>query len=76
MRNLEKETYSRLIAVQNNAIGTNYIKSKIDNMQKNSKGKLSDDKNETINLLIYSKLAQKKYESWHDWLGKVILWKY
>ncbi len=31
--NLKRETESLLIAAQNNAIRTNYIKAKIDNMQ-------------------------------------------
>ena len=36
-RKLKKETESLLIAVQNHVIRTNYVKSKIDNVQKNSK---------------------------------------
>ena len=35
--NLKKETESLLIAAENNAITTNYIKAKIDNTQQNNK---------------------------------------
>ena len=38
--NLKKETVSLLIAVQNNAIRTSNIKTKIDNTQQNSKRRL------------------------------------
>ena len=42
-------------------IWTNYVKVKIDKMQQNSKCKLRDDRDETINHIIseYRKLAQK-----------------
>ena len=35
--NLNRETESLLIAVQNNAIRTNYVKARIDKMQQNSR---------------------------------------
>ena len=36
------------------------------------------DRDETINLLVseYRKLAQKKYKTRYDWMGKVIDWKW
>ena len=63
--NLKRETESLLIAAQNNAIRTNYIKVKINNAQQNSKCRLCDDKDETINPIVseWSKLAQKEYKT-------------
>ena len=68
---------SLLIAVKNNAIRTNHIKARIDKTQQNSKCRLSDDRDETINLVISecSKLAQKEYKTRHDWVSKVIHWE-
>ena len=72
----KKETESLLIAAQNNAIRTNYIKAKIDNAQQNSKCRLSGDKNETINQIREcSKLAEKEYKSRYDRVRKVIRWE-
>ena len=53
---LQRENESFLIAAQNNAIRTNYIKAKIDNAQQISKCRLCGDRDETINYII-SKLA-------------------
>ena len=60
--NLKRETKSLLIAAQNNTIRINYIKAKMDNMPQNSKCRLFDDRDETINHTISecSKLAQKE----------------
>ena len=51
------------MAAQDNAMRTNHIKVKIDNMQQNRKYRLCGDKDETINHIISecSKLAQKGY---------------
>ena len=70
-KNLVKETESLLIAAQNNAIRTNYIKAKIDNRQKNNKCKLWADKDGMFNHIVSesSKLTQKEYKSRHDWVG-------
>ena len=70
----QKETESLLIAAQNNAIRTNFIKARIDKTLQNSKCRLCDDRNETIHHIKNecSKLAQKKYKTWHDWARKVI----
>ena len=71
--NLKRETISLLITEQN-VMRTNYIKAKIDDMQNNSKGRLCEKSDETVNHLIseYSNLAQKEYKNRHDWVGKVI----
>ena len=44
---------------QNNAIGTNSIKAKIDKAQRNSKCRLYGDKDETINHIV-SKTSVKE----------------
>ena len=54
---LKGETESRLIVAPNNAIRTNYVKARIDKMQQNSRCRLCDDRDETINHISeYSKL--------------------
>ena len=50
--NLKKEKDSLLIAAQNNAIRTNYIKVKTDYTQKNSKYRLCGDRDKTIRHII------------------------
>ena len=72
--NLKRETGSLLIAARDRAIRTNHIKARIDKMQQNSKCRLCGDRDEAINHIISecSKLAQKEYKVWHDWVGKVI----
>ena len=68
---------SLLIAAQNNAVRTNYLKARIDKTQQNSKCKLCDDRDETINHIVSkgSKLVQKEYKTRYDWVGKVIPWE-
>ena len=70
-------TESLLIAAQNSAVRTNYVKAKIDNVQQNSKFRLCGDRDETINHMISecSKLVQKEYKTRHDCVGKVIYWE-
>ena len=76
-RNLKRETESLLIAAQNNAIRTNYIKARIDKMQQKSRCKLCVEREEMINHIISkcSKLGQKEYKTRHNWMGKVIHWE-
>ena len=75
--NLKKVTESILIAAHNNAIRINHIKARIDKTQQNSKCRLWGDRDETFNSIIgeCSKLAQKEFKNWHDWVGKVIHWE-
>ena len=74
--NFKRETESRLMAVQNSAIRTNHIKARTDKTQQNSKCRLCDDRNETINHIISlcGKLAQKECKPRLDWVGKLIHW--
>ena len=71
-RNFSRETVSLLIAAQNNAIRTNYVKAKIDKTRQNSKYRLCGNGDECINHLVSEcrKLAQNQYKTRHDWAGK------
>ena len=73
---LKRETESLLIAAQNSAIRTNFVKAKIDETQQNNKCRLCSDREETINSIISecSKLAQKEYKFRRDWVGLLIHW--
>ena len=75
--NFKRETESPLIAAQNNAVRTNHIKARIYKTQQNSKCRLCNDRDETINHIISecSKIAQKEYKTRHDRVGKVIHWE-
>ena len=70
----KKEIESRLIAIQNNAICSNYIKGRIDKTQQNSRYRLCGNRDLIINDITSecSKLTQRNYQSRHDWAGKVI----
>ena len=46
---MKRETESLLVATQNNAIRTNYVKTKIDNSKQDSKCKFCGDEDEMIN---------------------------
>ena len=72
--NLKRETECILIVAQINAIGTNYAKAKIDKTQQNSKCRLCDDRDETINHIMSksSKLEQNESETRHDWMVRLI----
>ena len=74
---LKRETESLIIAAQNNAIRTLYIKANIDKTQQYSKCRLCGDRDETVNHVLKecSKLAQRKYKTRHNWVGKVIHWE-
>ena len=76
-RNFKRETKSLLMAAQNCAITTNYIKERIDKMQQNCKCRLCGDRDKTINHIISesSKLTHKKYKARQDLVGKVIHWE-
>ena len=73
-RNLKRESEYLLIAAQNNAIRANHIKSRIDITQKNSKCRLCGNRHKTLNHIRskWRKLAEKKYNTRHDWVGKMI----
>ena len=72
--NLKRETESILIAAQNNAILTNYIKSRIYKTQENSRCRLYDDRDKIIIQILSecSKLVLKEYKTRQNLMGKVI----
>ena len=74
--NFKRETESLLKAAQNCVIRTSHIKTRVDKTQQNTKCRLCDDRDKTINHIINecSKLTQKEYKARHDWVGKVIHW--
>ena len=65
---LKRETESLLLATQNNAIRTNYVKVKIDKIQQISKCRSCGERDLTIHhrIIEFSKLAQKEYKTKHD----------
>ena len=73
--NFKRETESLLIEVRNNAIRTNCIKCKIDNMHQNYEYRSCGGRDRTVNYMISkcSRLAQKEYMTRHNWVGKMIL---
>ena len=62
------------MSAQNNAIRTNHIKARIDKTKHNNKCRLCGNNDEMINYFISecSDLAQKKYKTRHEWVGKEI----
>ena len=75
-RGYERETFREklLIAAQNNAIRTDFIKARIDMTQQNSRCWYCSAGNKRINHKISecSKLTHNEYKTRHDWMGKVI----
>ena len=59
------------MVAQNNAIWINYIKAKLDKTQQNSKCRLCDERDETINKRM-QQTSSKKYKTRHDWVEKMI----
>ena len=75
--NFKRVIESLLMAARNSAIRTNHIKPRINKTQPNSKCRLCGNRDETINHIVSecSKLAQKVYNTRHDWMGKVNPWE-
>ena len=61
--NFKREAESLLIAAQNNDIGTNHIKTRIDKTQQNSKCRLCGERDETINHVI-SERSKRAQNGW------------
>ena len=72
-----REKNDFLIAAQNKVIRTNDVKARIDKTQQNSRCRLCGDRDETINLIISecSRLVQRVFWNWHDWMGKGVHWE-
>ena len=74
---LKRETETLIMAAQEQAIRTNLIKAKIDKTQQESKCRMCDQADESINHILSecSKMAQKEYKRRHDWVGKKVHWE-
>ena len=66
--NLKRDIESLWIIQQIYAIGTKYMKTKIDKLHHNSKCRLYEDKDEMIIPIIKecNKLVQKNYKTWWE----------
>ena len=73
---LKRETEALIIAAQDQAIRTNYIKTMIDKSQNDPKCRICKQSNETISHIVSScsKLAQKEYKRRHDNVATAIHW--
>ena len=74
---LKRETESLIVAAQNQSIGTNLVKAKIDKSRGDSLCRMCRKVDESIDHIVSgcSKLAQKEYKRRHDNLGKIVHWK-
>ena len=73
---LKRETKSLIIAAQDQAIRTNYVKATIDKSQDDLKCRMCKQNNETISHIVSGcpKLAQKEYKKRHDNVARAIHW--
>ena len=76
-KSLKRTTEGLIMAAQEQAIGTNHTKAKIDKTQENSKCRMCGKAEERVNHVLSecSKLAQKEYKRRHDWFGTKIQWE-
>ena len=74
---LKRETESFIVAAQNQSIGTNLVKAKMDKSQGDSLCRVCRKVVESIDHIVSgcSKLAQKECKRMHDNLGKIVHWK-
>ena len=68
-RNLNRKSDSLLITTQNNAIRTNYVKSKINKTQQNGKCRIWGEKTHNKRM---QQVRRKGELERHGWVGKVI----
>ena len=73
---LKRKTESLLIAAQNQALGTNYRKAKIERSRESAKCQMCKKKDETTTYLVSkcSELAQKEYKRRHDKVATAVHW--
>ena len=66
-----------IFVAQEQAIRTNLIKKKIDKSQEQTKCRMCNRTDETINHIVSEcpKLAQREYKRRHDWVGRRIHWE-
>ena len=75
-QDLKKETEGLIIAAQDQALRTNYIKFRIDKTATSPMCRLCHNKNETIDHVLSGcpKLSQAEYKSRHDNVAAAIHW--
>ena len=75
-QNLKKETEGLIVAAQDQALRTNYVKKMIDKTDVNPTCRLCYKRNETIDHIISGceKLAQNEYKKRHDKVAAIIHW--
>ena len=74
---LKKETEGMIMAAQDQALRTRYIRKEIDKEDISSKCRLCDEREETIAHIVSEckMLAQKQYKLWrHDRVARIIHW--
>ena len=71
---LKRETEALIIAAQDQAIRTNYIKTMVDKSQNGLKCRICKQSNETISHIVSScsKVEQKEYKRRHDNVARAI----
>ena len=73
---LKRETEALIVAAQDQAIRTNYVKASIDKSQADPKCRIYKQGNETISHIISAcpKLAPKEYKRRHDNVARAKMW--
>ena len=73
---LKRETEALIVAAQDQAIRTNYIKAKIDTTEDNPKGRMCNQRDETVSNIVtaFPKMAQKECKKGHDNVAKAVHW--
>ena len=73
---LKRETEGTILAAQEQALRTNYVKNKIDRSSNNPKCRICKEKDETINHVISEcpGLAQREYKRRHDKVARTLHW--
>ena len=74
---LKKGTEALLMAAQEQAIRTNYVKHHIDKSRDSPSCRMCGEKGETVSLIICecSILAQKEYKRRHDNVARIVHWE-
>ena len=73
---LKRQTESLIIAAQDQALGTNYRKAKIEHSRESATCRMCKTRDETVTHIISecSKLAQTDYKAQHDRVASAVHW--
>jgi len=74
---LKVQTGAKICATQEQVLGTNYVKNKIDKTWENPFCRMCGEKGKTVQRLICEckKLEQSEYKRRHDTVAKLVHWK-